>query len=77
MEVKNLTAFASVSQPLIYGGTPKIIFRIPSNPYLLREPLQAGKFDSGERLSITAELLSREIICMELLYVIYRKAVRS
>jgi hypothetical protein len=43
MEVRNLNAFASVSQPLIYGGTPKIIFHIPSNPYLLRKPLQVRK----------------------------------
>jgi len=43
MEVRILTIFASVSQPLINRGTPKINFRIPSNPYLMRKPLQTRK----------------------------------
>jgi hypothetical protein len=28
------TSYTSVSQPFFHGGTPKIIFHIPRNPYL-------------------------------------------
>jgi hypothetical protein len=34
--------YSSVSQPFLHGGTPKIIFHIPRNPYLWKR-LQVRK----------------------------------
>jgi hypothetical protein len=31
---RTATAYSRVSQPFLHGGTPKIIFHIPRNPYL-------------------------------------------
>jgi hypothetical protein len=55
-------------QPLIYGGTPKIIL-VSRGTSIYENVQRSQKADSGESISIAAKLFSREFICKELIYI--------